>query len=424
VRAYFLLNVAIVEDRRLSGGVRRSGDLTVRRRWTIAAVIVCWWGFTAVVAALIMVLYRMFAGWYVDRLGAGLYNAVIGIVLVGGLLMVILLVLTFLFNATESLMSLDLYHQSIDEQPSESRWMDVRDQALSGRLLHGITPHVFGALIVVAAATVLLASPLTGRSEPGPKEKVVIAAHRGASMGAPENTLAAIQKAIDMGADMAEIDVQLTYDNAVVVIHDFDLMRIAGIPKRVSQMTLEEIRNVDAGSWFSPDFRDERIPTLGEVLDLAKGKIRLNIELKYTKPNPQLARRVVRAIKERGADDWCVISSLDHQGLMDVRQAAPDLPIGFIVGESVGAIEKLDVDFLSVSSRLLNRDLMNRARRQGKYVHVWTVNDPAGVERSLDMGVAGILTDDPPMVAEVVDERSRLSDAEQVIAMFRRWLRS
>ncbi len=259
----------------------------------------------------------------------------------------------------------------------------------------------------------------TIQGQSSPKESVVITAHRGASLVAPENTLAAIRKAIELGADMAEIDVQLTSDNEVVVVHDFDLMRIAGIPTRVSEMSLEEIRKVDAGAWFSADFAGERIPTLEEVLDVARDRIRLNIELKYASPNPELARRVLRAISDCHAGDSCVISSLEYPGLTDVRRVAPDMPIGFIA-ESIDAIEGLDVDFLSVSSQLLSHGLMDRARQQGEHVHVWTVNDRAGVERCREMGVAGIISDDPALVADVLGERRPQGDAEHVIAMFRR----
>jgi glycerophosphoryl diester phosphodiesterase len=119
-----------------------------------------------------------------------------------------------------------------------------------------------------------------------------VIAHRGASAYAPENTLASFSKAIELKADWLELDVQLTKDGQVVVIHDGDLERVAGIKKRVDEMTLEEIRRVDVGSRFSKEFAGERIPTLDAVLSLAKNRVGVYIELKVAKHDKVLNRRI------------------------------------------------------------------------------------------------------------------------------------
>ena len=120
--------------------------------------------------------------------------------------------------------------------------------------------------------------------------RIAVTAHRGSSHRAPENTLGAIQQAIDDGADFAEIDVQTTADGLVVVIHDADLMRLASVNRRIQDIQYEELREIDIGSWFSSDFRKERTPTLEEAINLARGRIRLNIELKYNRPDPELVK--------------------------------------------------------------------------------------------------------------------------------------
>ena len=113
------------------------------------------------------------------------------------------------------------------------------------------------------------------------EDRTEIMAHRGASLAAPENTMAAVRSAIDSGAQWVEIDVQETADGEVIVIHDSDLQKIGRVPLGVATSELEELQEIDIGSWFGEEFSEERIPTLDQVLRLCKGRIRVNIELKY-----------------------------------------------------------------------------------------------------------------------------------------------
>ena len=118
---------------------------------------------------------------------------------------------------------------------------------------------------------------------------VEITGHRGSKVRAPENTLSALRQAIAEGADYAEIDVQTTADGVVVLLHDADLMRVASVERRLRDIKFDELSDIDVGSWFMPEFSNERIPTLQEAIDLARGRIKLNIELKFTWPDPALA---------------------------------------------------------------------------------------------------------------------------------------
>src|SRR5262249_2835558 len=110
---------------------------------------------------------------------------------------------------------------------------------------------------------------------------VKVTAQRGHARAAPENTLSAVRAAIASGADYAEVDVQQTADGVVVLLHDRDLKRVAGVSRRLDELSYDEVRRLDVGSWFSPAFAGERVPTLVEVIDLCRGRIRLNIELKF-----------------------------------------------------------------------------------------------------------------------------------------------
>jgi glycerophosphoryl diester phosphodiesterase len=254
-------------------------------------------------------------------------------------------------------------------------------------------------------------------------DEVYVIAHRGSSTGAPENSLSAIEKAIEEGADYAEIDVQETADSVVVLLHDTDLMRIAGVDRKIGDLTYQETRELDAGSWFSPDFAGERIPTLEEAIEVARGRIGLQVELKFNGLDYELAERVVKIIEENGFAPQAQIVSLDYAGILQVRKLNRDLETGYIVFRAVGDISGLDVDFLSVNSWIATEDLVASIREAGKEIHVWTVNDRRRMYSLIDLGVDGILTDEPSVLRAVIEERSSLSDAEKTLLAFRNWLR-
>src|SRR6516165_7584715 len=152
---------------------------------------------------------------------------------------------------------------------------------------------------------------------------VRVTAHRGHARAAPENTLSAMRKAIESGADYAELDVQLTADGKVVVLHDSDLKRVAGDPRRLDEVSFDEVRRLDVGSWFDPAFAGERVPTLTEVIDLCRGKIRLNIELKFFGPDRRLVKEVVDIVRQQHFESDCLIASLNYDALVEVNKREP-----------------------------------------------------------------------------------------------------
>jgi glycerophosphoryl diester phosphodiesterase len=131
------------------------------------------------------------------------------------------------------------------------------------------------------------------------QEDVAVTAHRGAQLHAPENSMAAFRDAYAAGTDYVELDVQRTRDGAIVVIHDGDLMRMGGDPRKVRDLTLAEIQAIDIGSKRGPQYASERVPTLAEVIDFARGKFRINVELRYNVPDAQLAAAVVALLPEQ-----------------------------------------------------------------------------------------------------------------------------
>ena len=180
---------------------------------------------------------------------------------------------------------------------------------------------------------------------------IVVVAHRGCERLAPENTLSAFRKAIEVGADFAELDVQETADGIVVVLHDRDLMRVAGDPRRIADLTFAEARKLDLGRRFSPEYAGERIPTLAEVIELARGKIKLQIELKYYGKDRGLAAKIADLIHREGFESECEVTSLDYDGLMAAKRRNPRLTVVALLTYALGDPGRLDVDGLSVNAR-------------------------------------------------------------------------
>ena len=319
------------------------------------------------------------------------------------------MLLSVVANVTFAATLLSLYRQVA---PDQTLGDDLEQPQPSPKSLGWM---VGGVLLVLAGASVI-AGYLAIR-DLKLNESLEITAHRAGAAGAPENTVAALKQAIVDRADWAEIDVQLTADKALVVMHDIDLARVGGGNRRVDQATLAEIQALDVGASFGPNFAGERIPTLGDILAAAKGKIRLNVELKpHGKSDAdELTRRTIEELQSADMVPNCRLCSQSYESLQLARQIEPRLPVGYIVATSVGDIAKLDVDFLMVKGSLVTRQLVDRARLRNIAVHAWTVNDPAEVGPLLDAGVANLITDKPAPIRAEFDEIRALDVAPRLI---------
>lgn len=242
-----------------------------------------------------------------------------------------------------------------------------------------------------------------------------IIAHRGASNAAPENTLAAVQAAIDSGAHWVEIDVQETADGRVAVIHDRDLKKVGGSTLTVAGSTLEQLRQVDIGSWFGPEFADQRVPSLEEVLELSRDRIGVNIELKYYGGEVALERSVIDIVERAGMADQVVAMSLSYSGIQTLHRMRPDWTVGLLSSVAIGRLTALDVDFLALNGRAATRRLIRQAHQQDKQVLVWTVNDPITMASMLGRGADGLITDEPTLAMTVLVEFEELEPLERLL---------
>jgi len=234
-------------------------------------------------------------------------------------------------------------------------------------------------------------------------------------MHAPENTLAAIEAALEAGTDWVEIDVQETGDGEVVVLHDSDLKKVAGVDLKIWEATWEDLQEIDIGSFFALEFSDQRVPKLEQVLELCRGKAGVVIELKYYGHQVRLEEKVAEIVDEMGMASSVKMMSLDYDGLERMKAVRPDWTTGILTSVVMGDLTRMEVDFLAVNSGMANRRFVNSSHRAGKEVFTWTVNDALAMSAMMDLGVDSIITDDPQLARDVLAHRAELNPVERLM---------
>ncbi len=277
-----------------------------------------------------------------------------------------------------------------------------------GRFLAVMTGRymTFMVTVLIFALESILILYFAGTSVPNKaaaQNYVAVTAHRGGARMAPENTISAMEYAIEAMADYAEIDVQETKDGEIVLLHDNNLKRVTGLNANIWNLTYDEVSQLDAGIKFHKKFRGEKIPTLNEVIECCKGKIRLNIEIKYNGHNSQIVKKVVKIIEDQGFEDSCVLTSMNYKFLEQAKELNPKITTGYTMSMIYGDLSKLTAaDFFSVKYTYLNQGFVRRAHALGKEVCAWTLNYQGDMQRMVDCGADNIITDDPELVRKVI----------------------
>ncbi|MEM1448291.1 MAG: glycerophosphodiester phosphodiesterase family protein [Planctomycetota bacterium] len=270
---------------------------------------------------------------------------------------------------------------------------------------------------IVGAGGVLLAGWFVSQGVDA-GDRVEVIAHRGASAEAPENTMAAFELAIEEGADWIELDVQEDSDGQVVVAHDRDFMKQARVSLAVADSTAAKRADMDIGSWFDPRFAGERVVTLAEVLEHARDRVRVVIELKYYGRQVRLEERVAEIVERAGMVDQVEIMSLSRDGLRRFRAIRPGWPSGLLSTASLGDLTQLGHDFLALNSVAASRKTVHRAHQRGTRVYAWTINDPVQMWALISRGVDGLITDRPGLARDVLE----LRESTGPIARFVVWM--
>lgn len=239
----------------------------------------------------------------------------------------------------------------------------------------------------------------------------LVIAHRGASAYAPENTSAAFREAVNLKADAIELDAKLLKDGTVVVLHDLTLDRTTTANGSIFHFSYSEIKNLDAGSHFSEQFSNERIPTLNTVFESFGGSILINVELTdYTHPWDRLPFEVIKLVKKYHLESEVLLSSFNPWALIVAKRLDARIPRALLVhpGEVriIRDLFKKIVDHMSYHPHhsLVSNKLMLDAKKNQKRINVWTVNKRERMVELLNLGVDGIITDFPDIAQEVVSE--------------------
>lgn len=240
----------------------------------------------------------------------------------------------------------------------------------------------------------------------------LIFAHRGASAHTPENTLTALELAIQLNADVIEFDAKLSADEQVVIIHDQTIDRTTNSTGQVSDLPLAALRELDAGSLYPEISKQEQIPTLEEVFEAVKGRILINIELtNYKSPLDKLPEKVANLIRRFSLEEQILISSFHPIPLRRFNQSFPSVPIGFLAKRGIaGSLSRsrfgrriIPCHAIHPEKSDVSSKLIQAAQKSGHRVHTYTVNAQDEIARFFSLGVDGIITDDPSLARRVLE---------------------
>jgi glycerophosphoryl diester phosphodiesterase len=387
--------------------LKASGTRTIGMRLLAVGTLAMWTAVGAVMVAL--------AAWAPEAIGRSLAERYAGS-MQGLLTFVTILVAVYasvalvaaLVNA--SLLALVLLRLYVHGGPAQSLYVPgtIEGQP-TPRLPLTVKLAAVVVLMLAAAGFTLLVVNVARQAQ-----AVRVIAHRGSSVAAPENTLAAFRLAADQAADFVELDVQESIDGEVLVVHDSDLMKVGRSPLKIWESAAADLRAIDIGSYRAPQFSSERVPTLAEVLALCKGRARVIVELKSYGHAERLEERVIEVVEAAGMERETIFMSLEHSMSRRMKELRPSWRVGAVVARAVGDLTTAGADFLAVETQLATRAFVRQAHAAKQEVYVWTVNDPALMFQLMSRGVDGLITDRPDLAREVISRRSRMSDVERV----------
>jgi len=396
--------------------MRRSAERTRGRAFVHLRALGAWALVVIAGTAVLQGGFALLAGWLLDRVGTRMAQALPATAVVLVVWAALALVLSWIAAALLAGLIDRLHREATGRPPATAL-------PAGGRPPLTLVWRVLGVLGVTAALTgiasflLLLTQTLS--------DGVEVTAHRMGAHAAPENTLAALRHAIEEGAEWAELDVQLTSDGGLVVLHDFDLVRIGGPAKRVADATFEEVRALDVGRGLRmTGFEGEKVPTLEEVIAAAGDRIRLNIELKppTVASEVPLTDATVAAIRQGGIAGRCRVCSQSYAAIRRAKELEPKIEIGYIAGAAIGDLSTLKVDFLMVNAKMATGRFVRRAHANGIRVHPWTVNDPDALPALLDHGVDNVITDAPAAMRARLDEVRGLTAPDRLLLRARNLL--
>ena len=410
---FFALPLVLFENMSPANSLRVSKLRAHGRRRTLLQWIVGWAVASALLSGLATGTVGLLARLVIPDSPDSIHFLAIAIGLILLILVVVNLVLNLFSSTAFATILFHLYSSLGRGGNSDSLVVDIAENASeSGHIRITARRLVAAGILGLVIAIVIGGAAL---QTVGMNDNVKIMAHRGSSKAAPENTIAAFRKAIEDGADWVELDVQETADGEVVVFHDSDFMRLANNDLKIWDATTKDLKDIDIGSSFTPEFHAERVPTLAQVLDECKGKIRVNIELKYYGHDEQLEQRVADIVDSYGMASDVVAMSLKRESVKKMKEVRPGWKVGLLMSVSAGDLSQVEADFIAVNAGFVSRRLIRTAHKNGKEVYVWTVDDPVAMSTMIGRGVDALLTNKPALAKSVLQQRAQMSVPERLL---------
>ena len=256
-------------------------------------------------------------------------------------------------------------------------------------------------------------------------DNMEVTAHRGASRYYPENTMIAFQGALEAGADWIELDIHESRDRQIFVMHDRNFKRTTGKNANAWELTYDEIRTLDAGSFFDDEYRGEKIPLLSEVIDFAKeADIRLNIELKPAVQEAELEELLVSLLHEKDFVSRCVVTSQQYEALEKIKSLDEEITTVYVMGFAYGNINRLQAaDNFSIRYSSITDSLVRRVHNAGRQIYAWTVNGRDAINLMTEKQVDNIITDNVYLARQCISTRANSDTLNDYIQFLNREIR-
>jgi len=238
--------------------------------------------------------------------------------------------------------------------------------------------------------------------------KPLVIGHRGAAGEAPENTLASFLLAAEQGADAVELDIHLSADGKLVVCHDATVDRTSDGRGTIHRMSGDELKRLDAGSWFSAAYAGERIPFLDEVFEALPAHMLINVEIKHSYGR-QIEPKLIELMRRMNRVETVIVSSFEHKSLLHLKRLAPDVKIGllyssdFVDHPAVAQTTGVPVYSLHPNFRHIGKEDIQASVRAGLAVYPYTINEEIDMRQAIEAGASGIITDFPARLRTLVD---------------------
>ncbi|MGM8364387.1 glycerophosphodiester phosphodiesterase family protein [Virgibacillus sp. W0181] len=415
LRWIFALHFIFIKNKSIYNAMKASWKLTELCKFRIIMSLIVWNILFIGIGFLIVTL--------LSRLGIVIDSKVIGDFIGNYLQMFssyITIVLSFFFIPMNIIILTRMFYKSQGESGIEvSDCLDLDKSILLSRVESTINRMIprgkttLTTLAVILFTAVFLFNYVIQDSIVYLRWDVAVAGHRGDGFNAPENSISSIHSVIEKGADAVEIDVTLTKDDVLVLSHDLDLMRTAGIPSKISDLTYEELKDIDIGRLYDESYAGEKIPTLDEALALTVEKdIGVIIDVKTERDEAVYAKELARLIEKHDAKELASVQSFNQHLLKLIREHNSEIQLGQILYLSAGNLSGLDVDFYTVRESMLTNRFIKRAKKENRKIWVWTVNNERNIKEVLSYDINGIITDYPEKVQRIIGVRP---DEEEAI---------